>query len=81
MHYTTGPDDLCYRFSEDKLTWEGARLKCESEGGRLANTQEDPAYGQFGKGAHNIKLALQFVRFPNEPTLYVLRDIVKYVGW
>ena len=44
MHYVTGPHDLCFRFAEDKKSFDQARMQCESEGGILANTQNSEAY-------------------------------------
>jgi len=44
MHYVTGPNNLCFRFAEDKKTFDEARMQCESEGGTLANTQSNEAY-------------------------------------
>ena len=44
MHYVTGPHDLCFRFAEDKKSFDQARMQCESEGGTLAKDQRGEVY-------------------------------------
>jgi len=44
MHYTTGPNNLCFRFAEDRKTWHQAKRQCETEGAILVNTQSRPVY-------------------------------------
>ena len=39
MHYVTGPNDVCYRFSEDYKSFTQAQKQCETEGAQLVNTQ------------------------------------------
>lgn len=48
MHYKTGPNNLCFRFAEDRKNWQDAKRQCESEGAILANSQSDQVY-QFLK--------------------------------
>lgn len=44
LDYVTGPHGDCYRFSEERKTYDHAAKQCEAEGAQLANTQSSEVY-------------------------------------